>query len=87
MGCERTEIYFTSVRNFLVMAVLGAVIVVPLAYSYIGKWLGSFAYRMANHWWIYLLAILFVAIVAVLSISYRAVQLMNTDQAKVLKKD
>ena len=87
MGCGLTEIYFTSVRNFLVMVVLGAVIVVPLVYSYIGKWLGGFGYRMDNHWWIYLLATLFVAIVAVLSISYRAVQLMNTDPAKVLKKD
>ena len=38
-------------------------------------------------WWIYLLALLIVAAIAALAITYRAVQLMNTNPAMALRKD
>lgn len=55
--------------------------------QYTGRWLQTYSYRIDNHWWMYLLALLIVGVVATLSISYRAVQLMNTNPALALRKD
>ena len=50
-------------------------------------WLQTYSYHIGNYWWIYLLALLIVAAIAALAITYRAVQLMNTNPATALRKD
>ncbi len=87
MGCPRLEIYTHTLASFLSASLIAAVIATPLIYTYTGRWLQTYSYRIDNHWWIYLLALLIVGVIAALSISYRAVQLMNTNPALALRKD
>ena len=72
MGCPRLEIYTHTLASFLSASLIAAVIATPVIYTYTG---------------IYLLALLIVGVIAALSISYRAVQLMNTNPALALRKD
>ena len=87
MGCPRGEIYTHTLVNFLSASLIAAVIVVPLIYTFTGRWLQTYSYRIGNYWWIYLLALLIVAAIAVVTITYRAVQLMNTNPSTALRKD
>ena len=87
MGCPRLEIYTQTLTSFLSASLIAAVIATPVIYTYTGRWLQTYSYRIDNHWWIYLLALLIVGVIAALSISYRAVQLMNTNPALALRKD
>ena len=87
MGCPRLEIYTHTLASFLSASLIAAVIAIPVIYTYTGRWLQTYSYRIDNHWWMYLLALLIVGVVATLSISYRAVQLMNTNPALALRKD
>ena len=84
MGCPRLEIYTHTLASFLSASLIAAVIAIPVIYTYTGRWLQTYSYRIDNHWWMYLLALLIVGVVA---ISYRAVQLMNTNPALALRKD
>ena len=87
MGCPRSEIYTHTLASFLSASLIAAVIAVPLIYTYTGRWLQTYTYHIGNYWWIYLLALLIVAAIAALAITYRAVQLMNTNPATALRKD
>lgn len=87
MGCPRLEIYTHTLASFLSASLIAAVIAIPVIYIYTGRWLQTYSYRIDNHWWMYPLALLIVGVVATLSISYRAVQLMNTNPALALRKD
>ena len=87
MGCPRGEIYTHTLVSFLSASLIAAVIVVPLIYTFTGRWLQTYSYRIGNYWWIYLLALLIVAAIAVVTITYRAVQLMNTNPSTALRKD
>ena len=87
MGCPRLEIYTHTLASFLSASLIAAVIATPVIYTYTGRWLQTYSYRIDNHWWIYLLALLIVGVTAALSISYRAVQLMNTNPSVALKKE
>ena len=87
MGCSRTEIYTHTLASFLSASLIAAVIAIPLIYTYTGRWLQTYSYHIGNYWWIYLLALLIVAAIAALAITYRAVQLMNTNPAIALRKD
>ena len=86
-GCTRGEVYSNMVLSFLKVIALAAAVAVPAAWFLVGEWLQGYPYRIGNHWWIYALALLAVSIVAVASISWQAVRLMNSDPIKELKKE
>lgn len=87
MGCPRSELYGRTLVSFLSASLIAAVIAIPLIYTFTGRWLQTYSYHIGNYWWIYLLALLIVAAIAALAITYRAVQLMNTNPAIALRKD
>lgn len=87
MGCARGEIYRMTLASFISSAFIAAAIAIPGISALTGKWLRTYSYRIDNYWWIYLAALLVIIITATLAISYRAVQLMNTNPSTALRKD
>ncbi|MBQ1936671.1 MAG: ABC transporter permease [Bacteroidales bacterium] len=86
-GCSKEEIFWRTVRGFLIPVLLAALLAVPLAYSYIDSWLQGYAYRIANTPLIYLAAFTIVLIIVIVSISIQAARLMYTNPAEALKKE
>ena len=62
MGCPRLEIYTHTLASFLSASLIATVIATPVIYTYTGRWLQTYSYRIDNHWWIYLLALLIVGV-------------------------
>lgn len=87
MGCSRGEIYRMTLGSFLSAVLLGAAAAVPAVVFLSGSWLETYTYRIDSYWWVYPVTLLLIALTAVLSISYRAVQLMNTNPSEALRKE
>ena len=85
MGCENRTIYFRTVRTFLSSILIAAVIAVPCAWLIAQRWLETYDYRIANSAWYYIITALAVILLAVLSITWQAVRLMNTNPVETLK--
>ena len=86
-GCSNAKVFRQMVRGFMIPVLAGAVIAIPLAYSYIDRWLSEYPVRIENTAWIYLLALIIVLAVVIISISFQAVRLMRTNPAEALKKE
>ena len=86
-GCGRSEVFSNMVWGFIKVVAIAAVIAVPVGYIVIQKWLDGYTYRIDNYWWIYAVALMFIVLVAVVTISWQAVKLMNSDPIKELKKE
>ena len=69
------------------MVLVAAIISVPVGYYIVGEWLAGYSYRIGNYWWLYALALLLICVVAVVSISWQAVRLMNSNPVEELKKE
>ncbi len=87
MGCTRGELYRRTAWGFLKAVVVAAVVACPVAYLIAGKWLENYSYRIDNFWWVYLLAFLAMALVALLSVTWQTVRLINTNPVEALKKE
>lgn len=87
MGCGRGEIYRMALSRFISAALIATVIAVPCMHFISGKWLQTYSYRIDSFWWVYPAALAVVMLTAVIAISYRAIQLMNTNPAIALRKD
>lgn len=86
-GCSRGEVYGNMVLSFLNVVLLAAVVALPLAWHIVREWLNGYSYRIGNYWWLYALALVVISIVAVGSISWQAVCLMNSNPVEELKKE
>ena len=85
MGCDNRTIYFRTVRTFLSSILIAVVIAVPCAWLIAQRWLETYNYRISNSVWYYVLTALAVILLAVLSITWQAVRLMNTNPVEALK--
>lgn len=86
-GCSRGQIYIDTARGFIVSVAIAAAMAVPLGYIVSGIWLGSYSYRIGNSLWIYLAAAAAVMLLALISITWQTVRLMDTDPVNALKNE
>ena len=73
--------------GFIKVVCIAAVIAVPTGYILIQRWLDNYPYRIDNYWWIYAAALMIIILVAIISITWQAVRLMNSNPIKELKKE
>ena len=66
---------------------IAAVIAIPVGYIVIQKWLDGYPCRIDNYWWIYAVALMFIVLVAIVTITWQAVNLMNSNPINELKKE
>ena len=85
MGCDNRTIYFRTVRTFLSSILIAVVIAVPCAWLIAQRWLETYDYRIVNAAWYYIITALAVMLLAVVSITWQAVRLMNTNPVEALK--
>jgi putative ABC transport system permease protein len=61
-------------QDFLKLLIIAGVIASPLAWFFINRWLENFIYKTEISWWIFAVAIVGVAMVTLLTISYQAIK-------------
>lgn len=71
MGSTTLEVLLMFNRRYLLMLVASFVVAAPIGWSLGSRWLQGFAERTAIPWWLFLLALLLVAIVTMLTVTYR----------------
>ena len=86
-GCSRKEVFWSMAWGFIKVVGIAAVIAVPVGYIIIQRWLEGYSYRIGNYWWIYAAALMLILIVAIITISWQAVRLLNSNPINELKKE
>lgn len=86
-GSSNASVFWKMVGGFVAPVLVGAVVAIPLACSYIEHWLSKYPVRIENTLWIYVASVLTVLAVVIVSISLQAARLMRTNPAEALKKE
>lgn len=87
MGCSKGELYRSLCLNFLKSIIIALLIASPVAYWITGKWLEDYNYRIDNSWVVYVIVLLVILLVAVLSVSWQVIKLMNINPVRLLKTE
>ncbi len=74
-------------KDFLKLVLIAIVFSVPLAWWGMSSWLDQFAYRVDIQWWMFVLAGLLAATVALLTVGYQSVRAAMADPVKVLRDE
>ncbi len=87
LGASISNIVVMLSKDFLKLVVIAAVIAFPIAWYAMHTWLEDFAYRASISWWIFLIAALLAAIIALATISFQAIKAAVSNPVKSLRTE
>jgi len=87
LGASISTIVTLLSKDFLKLVFVAAIIAFPVAWFAMNKWLQDFAYRTTIQWWIFLLALIIAALIALLTISFQAIKAAIANPVKSLRTE
>ena len=86
-GAEYSGVLKELVLAFMRMVGIAFVIAIPIAWFIMNRWLSGFGHHINLHWWIFVVAGLVVALIAIISVLYQSIKTARTNPAEALKKE
>ncbi len=74
-------------KDFLILVAISAVIAFPVAWYTMKNWLQDFAYRISMPWWIFIIAGIVAAFIALVTISFQAIKAAISNPVKSLRTE
>ena len=87
LGASISSIVQLLSKDFLVLVAIASLIAFPVAWYAMHSWLQDFAYRISIPWWIFLLAGVIAALVALVTISFQAIKAAVSNPVKSLRSE
>lgn len=86
-GAKISEIVWLLNVNFLKPILIGFIIACPLAYYFMNRWLETYLQRIEISWWIFILAGMLTAAVALLTLLWRSLKAAMENPVHSLKSE
>jgi putative ABC transport system permease protein len=87
LGASISQIITLFSKDFILLIIISFFIAGPLAWYAMNNWLGDFAYKIPLSWWIFVLAGLGAAGIALLTICFQAIKSANANPVNSLRAD
>jgi putative ABC transport system permease protein len=87
LGANTSSIVALLSKDFLKLIAVAAVIAFPVAWYAMHNWLKDFAYRISIQWWVFLLAGILAAVIALITVSYQAIKAALANPVKSLRTE
>jgi putative ABC transport system permease protein len=87
LGANATGIVALLSKDFLRLVVIAAVIAFPIAWYAMHDWLKDFAYRISIEWWVFLMAGILAALIALITVGFQALKAAIANPVKSLRTE
>ena len=87
LGASVSSIVGLFSKDFLKLVIIAAVIAFPVAWYAMNNWLQDFAYRTGISWWIFLIAGIIAASIALFTISFQAIKAALANPVESLRTE
>ena len=87
MGSSRLQLFIETSSGFIKSVVISIIIALPVTWIAVSKWLEGYSYRIDNPVYVYIIDAVIMIVIALLSISWQMIKLMNTNPVKSLKNE
>jgi putative ABC transport system permease protein len=87
LGASILQITALLSKDFLKLLMIAFVIASPIAYYFMDKWLGDFAYRITISWWVFALAGVAAVLVALLTVSWQSIRAALANPVESLRSE
>ncbi|MEP7255490.1 MAG: FtsX-like permease family protein [Ferruginibacter sp.] len=87
LGASMQSIVYLFSKEFMILIAVAFAIAAPLTWYFLQQWLQDFQYRINLSWWIFLLGGIASLIVALTTISFKAIRAAQANPVKSLRSE
>lgn len=87
LGASVTQVTQMLSKEFLKLVLIASLIAFPVAWWAMNTWLQSFAYRIHINWWIFLVAGIAALLIALITVSFRAIKAALANPVESLRSE
>jgi ABC-type antimicrobial peptide transport system permease subunit len=87
LGATTTNIVYLFSKEFIVLIGIAFVIASPIAWYFMHQWLQDYVYRIDISWWIFILGGLASIIIALVTVSFKAIKAALANPVKSLRTE
>jgi predicted permease len=87
LGASVSNLTALLTRDILKLVLIATLFAFPIAWIGMNKWLDNFAYRTNISWWVFVVAALLAAFIALITVSYQAIRAALTNPVKNLRTE
>ena len=87
LGASVNQIMVLLSKDFLKLVCIAAAIAFPLAWLLMNNWLQDFAFRVNIGWWVFLVAGLMAAFIALITVGFQALKAALANPAKSIRTE
>ncbi len=87
LGASVASLLIRFTRQYVILIGLSSLVAIPVVQFILNQWLEGFAYRIEISWWVYLVSIIALLVIALFTISHQAVSAALVSPVKVLKDE
>ena len=87
LGASESGLVFMLYREFLILIVISSLLASPLAYYFFDQWLSGFAYRIDIGLMTFIIAMLFITLIALITVGYQSITAARTNPVKILRSE
>jgi len=87
LGANVSTIVALLSKDFLKLVLIAAIIAFPVAWYAMHNWLQDFAYRINIQWWVFVVAGILAALIALITVSFQAIKAALANPVKSLRTE
>ncbi|MEO5783153.1 MAG: ABC transporter permease [Ginsengibacter sp.] len=87
LGATVSNIVAMLSKDFLRLVIIAALVAFPIAWWVMNKWLQDFAYRINISWWIFIVAGVVAVLIALITVSFKAIKAAIANPVKNLRTE
>lgn len=87
LGASAANIVMLLSTDFIKPVIIAFIIATPVAGYIMHTWLQNFAYRTSIYWWIYIAAGLLAIFIAVVTVSFQAIKVANSNPVRSIRTE
>ncbi|MFK7978553.1 MAG: ABC transporter permease [Saprospiraceae bacterium] len=87
LGASTSNIIFLFFKDFIWLILIAVIIGIPLIYWSMTDWLNGYAYRIDFPWWVILVAMILVTLLAFITVSWQTFKIASLNPAQTIKHE
>ncbi len=87
LGANVSSIVTLLSKDFLKLVIVAAILAFPVAWYAMHNWLEDFAYRINIQWWVFIVAGVLAAFIALITVSFQAIKAAIANPVKSLRTE
>ncbi|HMH23124.1 MAG TPA: ABC transporter permease [Puia sp.] len=85
LGASVKDVVFLLSKHFIGLVLIANLIAWPLAWLALHRWMQGYAYRVAISWWVFVLAGIAALLIALVTVSFRAINAALSNPVKTMR--